>query len=77
MSNIFKTKFGLNPGESLYDILKKGPERFLRNPLKMLPSENIYDLAMLKSNGEGILVSFNDDDIKSVQGFYKVREKEF
>jgi len=32
---------------------------------------------MLKSNGEGVLVSFNDDEINSVQGFYKVKEKAF
>jgi len=77
MSNIFRTKFGIKPGESLYDILKKGPERFVKNPLKFLPNENIYDLAMLKSNGEGVLIAFNDDEINSVQGFYKVREREF
>lgn len=77
MSNIYKTKFGLKDGESLYDILKKGPERFIKSPLKMLPNESIYDLALLKSNGEGMLISFNDDDIKSVEGFYKIKEKDF
>ena len=77
MSNVFKTKFGLTEGESLYDILKQGPKRFEKSPLKMLPNEDIYDLAMLKSNGEGMLISFNDEDIKSVEGFYKVRERDF
>jgi len=38
MSNIFRTKFGIKPGESLYDILKEGPKRFVKNPLKMLPN---------------------------------------
>lgn len=77
MSNIYKTKFGIKDGESLYDILKKGPERFVKSPLKMLPNESIYDLALLKSNGEGMLISFNDDEIKSVEGFYKVNNKNF
>lgn len=77
MSNIFKTKFGIKTGESLYDILKQGPERFIKSPLKMLPTENLYDLAMLKSNGEGVLVAFNDDEINSVQGFYKIHDKAF
>jgi hypothetical protein len=77
MSNIYRTKFGLKEGESLYDILKKGPSRFLASPLKMLPNENIYDLALLKSNGEGMLLSFNDNNMESVSGFYKIREKDF
>lgn len=77
MSNIYRTKFGLKEGESLYDILKEGPKRFLTSPLKMLPNENIYDLALLKSNGEGMLLSFNDGNMESVSGFYKIREKDF
>ena len=77
MSNIYKSKFNLNSGESLYDILKQGPKRFLKSPLKMLPKQDTYDLAMLKSNGEGVLISFNENDLQSVQGFYKVKNKEF
>lgn len=77
MSNIFRTKFGLNPGESLYDVLKQGSERFIKSPLKLLPNEGIYDLALLKSDGTGMLISFNNDELSSVDGFYKVKNKEF
>lgn len=77
MSNIFKSKFEIEDGESLHDILKQGPARFIKNPLKKLPNRGVYDLALLKSNGKGLLISFNDEDVQTIKGFYKVKYKEF
>lgn len=77
MSNIYKSKFEMKDGESLYDILKQGPSRFKVNPLSLLPKESIYDLAFMKTNGEGVLISFDDNMIEELSGYYKVKDKQF
>lgn len=77
MSNIYKSKFGLNDNESLYDILKQGKSRFKINPTKFLPKESLFDLAFLKANGEGLFISFDNNELSTLPGYYRVKSSEF
>lgn len=77
MSNIYKSKFGIEEGESLYDILKAGPSRFEINPLHLLPKETTYDLAFVKTNGQSTFISFDDNGILEISGQYKVKQSKF
>ena len=65
MSDLYASKFGIKEGESLYEVLKQGPEYF-DIPEIVLDSTN-YDLIFTKNNNNHTFITFkplykNTDD---------------
>ena len=56
MSNLYASKFGIKPGQSLVDILKKGPDYF-SIPTVSVNSDN-YDLVFTKGDGKHTFITF-------------------
>ena len=56
ISNLYASKFGIKPGQSLVDILKKGPDYF-SIPTVSVNSDN-YDLVFTKGNGNHTFITF-------------------
>lgn len=77
MSNIYKSIFDLKEGESLQDILRAGPDRFILKPEKFIPKDSNFDLALLKGDGKGVFISFDNNELRSEAGFYQVKTKQF
>lgn len=71
MSNLYASKFGINQGDSIVDIMKKGPDYFKTEEVTV-DSEN-YDLVFTKNSGNHTFITFkplqkNDQNCSS---FYR------
>lgn len=58
MSNIYKSKFGIKDGDTLADVMKKGPNYFKNAPQKI--SSNTYDVVFTKGDGRHVYISFTN-----------------
>lgn len=56
MSNLYKTKFGLQDGDSLSQVIDQGYNYFLHSA-KLISSTN-YDMAFTKQNGKHLYLTF-------------------
>ena len=56
MSNLYKTKFGLQDGDSLAQVIDQGYNYFL-HPAKLISSTN-YDMAFTKQSGRHLYLTF-------------------
>lgn len=68
MSNIYKSTFGLRDGDTLNDVLDRGPDYFLDTP-QIINSTN-FDMAFTARNGKNLYISFKPfitDDSRTIK----------
>ena len=79
MSNLYKTKFGLRNGDSLSDIINRGPSYFIRSVTPVISDS--YDVVYTKQDGKNLYITFkplqdNSESFDSTRRSWKNKIKE-